>query len=112
MILLRIDSTGREDMRTKLGQAGIVVTIFAGALVGVAQPANAAPGSCVTERSGSLGYALCRTGSGQYRAKVTCAREAGGSNYIVYGPWRSAGTSSSRNCSGIDAAISVSIEKR
>lgn len=99
-------------MVTNIGKAGLAAVVMAGVLMGVAPPANAAPTSCVTERSGSTGYALCRTGTGQYRAQVTCAREAGGSNYIVYGPWRSPGTSSSKNCNGIDAAIRVAVVTR
>ncbi|OAR23703.1 hypothetical protein A8W25_14390 [Streptomyces sp. ERV7] len=66
----------------------VVAGIAVAAPIAGATAASAAPGSCQVGRPDSnTGTAICRTGTGQVRVKVTCKDGINGNTYNAYGPW-------------------------
>ncbi len=65
----------------------------------------------VAQKVGSNGgRSYCATGSGIAQVRITCVREAGGSNYIVYGPKVSSTNgvgASNAKCRGVDVVVRV-----
>jgi hypothetical protein len=113
MRIARELSARRRVIRT-LAQVAVAGTVAAGALLVAASPAAAFPGSC-SEGYGGLhttGYINCNSGSGEYRARVTCDNENPfGSDYKRYGQWMSVGQGSSiAACSNGDYAYDLFLQ--
>ncbi|MEU6368810.1 hypothetical protein ABZ876_24485 [Streptomyces sp. NPDC046931] len=69
---------------TPLVLAGIAVA----APIAGATAASAKPSGCqVGHPDSNTGTAICRTGTGQVRVKITCQDGITGSKHLAYGPW-------------------------
>jgi hypothetical protein len=100
-----------SSVRRTLAQIAIAGSLAAGAVLVAASPAAAFPGNCSTGYGGNhtTGWINCNSGSGQYRARVTCDNENPfGNDYYRYGQWMSVGTGSSiAACSNGDYAYNL-----
>jgi hypothetical protein len=87
------------------------IAVAAGGVLFWAAPASASPGNCNSGYGGlhTTGYISCNSGTGQYRARVTCDNENPfGDDYYRYGAWMSVGSGSSiAACSNGDFAYNL-----
>ncbi|WP_055522547.1 hypothetical protein [Streptomyces graminilatus] len=80
---------------TPLVLAGIAVA----APIAGATAASATPGGCqVGKPDENTGIAICRTGTGQVRVKVTCEDGVTGASHFAFGPWVGINRTSSVAC--------------
>jgi hypothetical protein len=84
-------TTSRSRGRRLALAAGLTAAAMAtGGLVGI-QPAAAYPSGCSAGLEGNGSYAFCSSGSGQFRAWVTCHNSWVGSPVKRWGPWKTIG---------------------
>lgn len=85
--------------------AAVGLSLVAGTLVGAAPAAQANPGGCYTWNStawygNNQGNSTCTYGSGGLRNVTWFVSGFNGQNYVRYGPWVSAGQTSTTTASG------------
>jgi hypothetical protein len=97
-------------MRT-ITRAALLTTFLGAALMGVTNPAQAAPTNCRTGTEGTnTGFAYCGGGTGSYRVTITCRRA--GNYYIRNGVWEPVrGNLSRKPCYGRDQLTYVGVQK-
>ena len=88
--------------------AAVIPSIF---VIGSSAPASATPFNCSTgiNANATAGWVRCDSGSGTYRARVTCYSGAGQAT-TVYGPWQGIGVKSTGTCPGASNAGGVSVD--
>lgn len=99
-------------MRT-ITKAALLTALLGAALMGVTNPAQAAPTKCDTGREGrNTGHAYCGGGTGSYRVVITCRGNSSGRVYLRYGMWeRARGELSRQACYGRDVLTYVGVQK-
>jgi hypothetical protein len=87
--------------------------LVAGGVLGSAGSAAAVPDNCTRTVIGKTGSVKCTTGTGEFRAVLSCINIVNGETVdkIVYGPWRPVGSTSSASCVQF-APDYVGVEKR
>jgi hypothetical protein len=110
---MRVSSARRPAILRLVGLAAAGAVAAVGVLV-PASPAAAFPGNCSTGYGGlhTTGYINCTSGSGEYRARVTCDNENPfGDDYYRYGQWKRVGEgSSTAACSNGDYAYDLWVQ--
>ncbi|MDI5939688.1 hypothetical protein ABUL04_02935 [Micromonospora harpali] len=90
-----------------------VTALVAGGLVGTGTAAQAAPTNCNSSTLANGYWVFCGSGSGEYRAAITCWYNNGASSRNRFGPWRLAGALPSEvSCTSSEELGGYWIEKR